>query len=187
VKIFDRSIATLIRVRNQIDPAAVEQAIGILETQVKSSSMAWQFRHHGRGRSAQILPPRCRGCTRSLTPTRTSTAWRDHAQAGDAGGCDFQLRAYHRLAAHRGTRPESGADIVGITASGSPLAKLCTVACSPTWAKTRRVLAHDVSYRTSGARRRTRRRRSARRGPELLQQLEKTKRSLREKRVRELE
>jgi RpiR family carbohydrate utilization transcriptional regulator len=186
VKIFDRSIATLIRVRNQIDAAAAERAIGIL-------AAAHKVEFYGLGNSgitaedAQHKFFRLGVHTVSYSDPHVHGMAATMLQPGDAvvaiSNTGRTIDLLHTVELAR----ESGADIVGITASGSPLAKLCTVCLfadvdedpdvySPMTSRIAHLVLIDVL--AVGV--------ALKRGPALLQQLEISKRSLREKRVREL-
>ena len=187
VKIFDRSIATLSRVRNPIDPQSVERAIGIL-------AGANKIEFYGLGNSGIVAEDAQHKFFRLGVPTVAYADPHIHGMAatmlkpGDAvvaissTGRTIDLLRTVELAR------ESGADVVGITASGSPLAKLCTASLfadvgedpdvySPMTSRIAHLVLIDVL--AVGV--------ALRRGPVLVQQLEKTKRSLRDKRVRGFE
>jgi RpiR family carbohydrate utilization transcriptional regulator len=187
VKIFDRSIATLIRVRNQIDPATAERAIGIL-------ARARKIEFYGLGNSGITAEDAQHKFFRLGVHTVSYSDPHIHGMAatmlkpGDAvvaiSGTGRTIDLLRTVELARA----SGADVVGITASGSPLAKLCTVTLfadvdedpdvySPMTSRIAHLVIVDVL--AVGL--------ALKRGPALLEQLEKTKRSLREKRVRDFE
>jgi RpiR family carbohydrate utilization transcriptional regulator len=187
VKIFDRSIATLIRVRNQIDPATAERAIGIL-------AHARKIEFYGLGNSGITAEDAQHKFFRLGVHTVSYSDPHIHGMAatmlkpGDAvvaiSGTGRTIDLLRTVELARA----SGADVVGITASGSPLAKLCTATLfadvdedpdvySPMTSRIAHLVIVDVL--AVGL--------ALKRGPALLEQLEKTKRSLREKRVRDFE
>ncbi|HVK54126.1 MAG TPA: transcriptional regulator HexR [Burkholderiales bacterium] len=183
VKIFDRAIATLIRVRGQLDSKALRRAIDIL-------AMARKIEFYGVGNSGIVAEDAQHKFFRLDVPAVAYVDPHIHGMAatmlhrGDAvvaissTGRTIDLLKSVELAR------ETGADVIGVTHSGSPLAKLCTVALlvdvledSDVYSPMTSRIAHlsIIDTLAVGV--------ALKRGPAFIEQLERSKRSLREKRV----
>ncbi len=180
-KIFDRSIASLLQVRNRLDQAALSQAIDILAAAAK-------IEFYGHGASGIVALDAQHKFFRLGAPVAAYSDPHTHSMAaammrpGDVvvaishTGRSGDLLVSARLAL------ETGAQVIAVTAADSPLAELATVAlCSDTSEDTdtyipmtsRIVDLAIIDILAVGV--------ALRRGPELVQQLQKTKRIVIEK------
>jgi len=183
-KVFDNTVSALIKCRNEVNPAAVETAVGLL-------SSAHRIEFYGLGNSGIIAADAQHKFFRFGIPT---VAYADtHIQImaasvltpGDVmvaisnSGRTVDLLDAVEVAL------DAGAQVVAITASGSPLARLATVTLaadaredSETYSPMISRIVHLVliDVLAVGV--------ALRQGPGLIAQLEKTKQSLRGKRLR---
>lgn len=180
-KVFDRSIATLLQVRNRLDQEALRRAIDIL-------AAATKIEFYGHGASGIVAMDAQHKFFRLGVPVVAYSDPHTHSmsaaimQPGNVvvaishTGRSMDLLVSVRLAL------EAGAQVIAVTAAGSPLAGLATVAlCSDTSENTdtyipmtsRIVDLVIMDILAVGV--------ALRRGPELVQQLQKTKRILTEK------
>jgi len=184
LKVFDRSIGALLNVRNHLDPARVARAVDIL-------AEARRIEFYGIGNSGIVAQDAQHKFFRYGTP---SVAYGDpHIQgmaatllrAGDAvvaisaSGRTTDLIRSVELAR------DAGAEVVAITASGSPLARAASVTLaadvpedpdvySPMTSRIAHLAIIDVL--AVGV--------ALVAGPELVKRLERTKQTLRDKRIR---
>lgn len=184
VKIFDRAIATLVRVRTQIDSSAIQRAIDTL-------AAARKIEFYGLGNSgivaedAQLKFFRLGIHTLAYSDPHIHGMAATMLQPGDAvvaissSGRTLDLIRSVELAR------SAGAEVIGITHSGTPLTKLCTITLlvdvaedSDVYSPVTSRLAHlsIIDTLAIGV--------ALKRGPALVEQLERAKRSLKEKRVR---
>ncbi len=182
-KVLDRAIAALMRVRNELDAAALEQAIHLLAN-------ARTIEFYGAGNSGIIAADAQHKFVRVGVPTVAYADAHIHGMAatllqpGDVVVAISNTGRTRDLLRSVESALQAGASVVAITASGSPLAKLSTVAlCADVeedpdvyWPMTSRI-AHlaIIDVLAVGVARN--------RGPGLLARLEKAKQSLRERRV----
>ena len=183
-KIFDKTIATLINVRTHLDAVAIEKAIGLLAN-------ARKIEFYGLGNSGITAADAQHKFFRLGVNTVAYADPHVHGMAatmlapGDAVVAISNTGRTIDLLRSVEIARESGAEVVGITHSGSPLARLCSVALyadvaedpdvySPMTSRIAHLALVDVL--AVGV--------ALRRGPPLLSQLERTKKSLRERRVR---
>ncbi|HRC71808.1 MAG TPA: transcriptional regulator HexR [Candidatus Competibacter sp.] len=182
-KVLDRTIAALMRVRSDLDAAALDQAVRLLAN-------ARRIEFYGLGNSGIVAADAQHKFFRLGVPTVAYSDPHIHGMAatllqpGDVvmaisgTGRTRDLLRSVEYARH------AGADVVAITASGSPLAKASTVALcadveedpeiySPMTSRIAHLAIIDVL--AVGV--------ALSRGPELLVQLEKAKQSVRERRV----
>lgn len=183
-KVFDNTMSSLLRTRNDLNPDSVQQAIDILTD-------AKKIEFYGLGNSGIIGMDAQHKFFRFGVPCVAYSDPHTHGMAasllkpGDAvvaisnSGRTIDLIRSVELAR------ESGASVIGITHSNSPLAKRCNVALfadtpedpdlySPMITRIVHLVIIDVL--AVGV--------ALRRGPDLIDQLEKIKRNLRERRVR---
>lgn len=183
-KVIERSIATLVQVRNHLSTASLDTAIGLLAD-------AARIEFYGHGASGIVAEDAQHKFFRLGVPT---VAYRDphvHSMSAAVLPTDAVVVAI----SHTGRTLdlihsvelalESGASVIGITAAGSPLAERCTVSLfadvhedtdiyTPMTSRIAHLAILDVL--SIGV--------ALRRGPELLHQLERTKAKLRDKRTR---
>ncbi len=182
-KVLDRTIAALMRVRNELDAAALDQAIHLLAN-------ARKIEFYGVGNSGIIAADAQHKFFRLGVPTVAYADAHIHGMAatllqpGEAVVAISNTGRTRDLLRSVEYARQAGADVVGVTASGSPLAKLSTVALcadveedpdvySPMTSRIAHLAIIDVL--AVGV--------ALSRGPGLLAQLEKAKQSLRERRV----
>lgn len=183
-KVFDRSIGNLIRVRNQLDADSVRRAIDIL-------AGARRIEFYGLGNSGIVALDAQHKFFRLSVPTVAYSDPHIHGMAatmlrpGDAvvaissSGRTIDLLHSVEIAL------ANGAQVVGITSGASPLARLCSVALfadvpedpdiyTPMSSRLAHLAIIDVlSVGVALAR-----------GPALIEQLERTKKTLQDKRIR---
>ena len=182
-KVLDRAIAALTRVRSDLDAADLDRAIQLLAN-------AHRIEFYGLGNSGIIAADAQHKFFRLGMPTVAYTDPHIHGMAAtllQPGAAVMAIsntgRTRDLLRSVESAR-QAGADVVAITASGSPLAKLSTVALcvdveedpdvySPMTSRIAHLAIIDVL--AVGV--------ALSRGPELLAKLEKAKQSLRERRV----
>lgn len=183
-KLFDNTISSLMRTRNELNPDAIEQAIDIL-------AAAKRIEFYGLGNSGIIAQDAQHKFFRLGVPCIAYSDPHIHGMSasllkpGDAvvaisnSGRTIDLIRSVELAR------EAGAQVVGITHSNSPLAKRCSVTLYADTPEdpdlyspmiTRIVHLVIVDILAVGV--------ALRRGPELIDQLEKIKRNLKERRIR---
>jgi RpiR family carbohydrate utilization transcriptional regulator len=186
-KVFGRAASALLQVRSQLDPARLERAIGLL-------SAARRVECYGLGSSGIVAMDAMHKLFRLGLPAVAYSDAHVHGMAatmlrpGDvvlafsASGRTVDLISSVDLAR------ESGADVIGITALGAPLAAHCSVAIELlvdedtdiyTPMTTRLAQLAVVDVLAVGV--------ALRQGPELLTRLTRAKESLRSKRVRGFE
>jgi RpiR family carbohydrate utilization transcriptional regulator len=182
-KVLDRTIAALMRVRNELDAAALDQAIALLAN-------ARKIEFYGAGNSGITAADAQHKFFRLGVPTVAYSDPHIHGmaatllQSGDVVVAISGTGRTRDLLRSVEYARQAGADVVGITASGSPLAKLSTVALcadveedpdiySPMTSRIAHLAIIDVL--AVGV--------ALSRGPGLLARLEKAKQSLRERRV----
>lgn len=129
-KIFDRAISTLMRVKNQIDPDALDRAMTIL-------AEASRIEFFGSGASGIVaqdgqnkffrLGIACNAVVDHHVQCMTAAVLKPGSVvvAISSSGCNANLLQTVELA------NESGAGIVSLTQAGSPLANVSTVALCP--------------------------------------------------------
>ncbi|WP_269532062.1 transcriptional regulator HexR [Chitinimonas sp. BJYL2] len=183
-KLFDNTISSLMRTRNELNPDAVEIAVDIL-------AKANRIEFYGLGNSGIIAQDAQHKFFRLGAPC---LAYSDpHTQGMSAsllkpGDCVVAIsnsgRTIDMIRSVELAR-EAGAHVIGITHSNSPLAKRCNVALYADTPEdpdlytpmiTRIVHLVIVDVLAVGV--------ALKRGPELIDQLEKIKRTLKERRVR---
>jgi RpiR family carbohydrate utilization transcriptional regulator len=126
-KICDRSIDTLIRLRNEIDPAALERAIGIL-------AAAKRIEFYGAGSSGVVAADAQHKFLQLGAPTvayadpHLHTASAATLAPGDAVVVISYTGATQDTLDSARIAMESGADVISITRAGSPLTQWSTVA-----------------------------------------------------------
>ncbi len=186
-KVFGKAARTLLQVRSQLDPARLEQAISLL-------CAARRIECYGLGSSGIVAADAQHKLFRLGFPSVAYSDAHVHGMAatmlrpGDvvlafsASGRTVDLISSVDLAR------ESGADVIGITALGAPLAERCTVALELlvdedtdiyTPMTTRLAQLTIVDTLVVGV--------ALRQGPDLLTRLQRAKDSLRSKRVRGFE
>lgn len=182
-KVLDRTIAALMRVRNELDAMALDRAIHLLAN-------ARKIEFYGAGNSGIIAADAQHKFFRLCVPTVAYSDAHIHGMAatllqpGDVVMAISNTGRTRDLLRSVESARHAGADVVGITASGSPLAKASTVALcadveedpdvySPMTSRIAHLAIIDVL--AVGV--------ALSRGPGLLAQLEKAKQSLRERRV----
>jgi len=186
-KVFGKAARTLLQVRSQLDPARLEQAIALL-------CAARRVECYGLGSSGIVAADAQHKLFRLGFPSVAYSDAHVHGMAatmlrpGDvvlafsASGRTVDLISSVDLAR------ESGADVIGITALGAPLAARCTVALELlidedtdiyTPMTTRLAQLTVVDTLVVGV--------ALRQGPDLLTRLQRAKESLRSKRVRGFE
>lgn len=185
-KVFDRSIGSLMRVRNQLDPASVQRAAQLL-------GAARKIEIYGLGNSGIVAQDAQHKFFRLSVPTVAYSDPHIHGMAatmlrpGDvliaisSSGRTLDLLRSVELAR------QAGADVIAITSGGTPLAKQATVALfadlqdiedpdvyTPMTSRLAHLAIIDVLAVAV----------ALARGPQLLAQLERTKETLKHKRVR---
>lgn len=186
-KVFDRSIATLIEVRNHLDPLAFERAIELLEG-------AKRIEFYGHGASGIVAADAQHKFFRLGTAAVAYSDPHIHSMSAATLGPGCVVVAI----SHTGRSVdllhsvdialEAGADVIAITAWNSPLAQASTVALfadvaedtdcyTPMMSRITHLVMVDVL--AVGV--------ALRRGPELVEQLEYMKRNLLDKRMAELD
>jgi RpiR family transcriptional regulator, carbohydrate utilization regulator len=186
-KVFGKAARTLLQVRTQLDPARLERAIALL-------GAARRVECYGLGSSGLVAADAQHKLFRLGLHSVAYSDAHVHGMAatmlrpGDvvlafsASGRTVDLLASVDLAR------ESGADVIGVTALGAPLAARCTVALELlidedtdiyTPMTTRLAQLAVVDVLAVGI--------ALRQGPELLVRLQRAKESLRSKRVRGFE
>jgi RpiR family carbohydrate utilization transcriptional regulator len=186
-KVFGKAARTLLQVRSQLDPARLEAAIALL-------CKARRVECYGLGSSGIVATDAQHKFFRLGLPSSAYSDAHVHGMAatmlhpGDvvvafsASGRTVDLISSVDLAR------ESGADVIGVTALGAPLAAHCTVALEMlvdedtdiyTPMTTRLAQLTVVDVLAVGV--------ALRQGPELLTRLQRAKESLRSKRVRGFE
>ena len=186
-KVFGKAARTLLQVRSQLDPARLETAIALL-------CAARRVECYGLGSSGIVATDAQHKLFRLGLPSVAYSDAHVHGMAatmlqpGDvvmafsASGRTVDLLSSVDLAR------ETGADVIGITALGAPLAARCTVALELlidedtdiyTPMTTRLAQLTVVDVLAVGV--------ALRQGPELLTRLQRAKESLRNKRVRGFE
>ena len=186
-KVFNKAAGTLLEVRGQLDPLRLERAIKLL-------AAARRVEFYGLGSSGIVAADAQHKFFRLGLPSAAYSDAHVHGMAatmlrpGDvvvaisASGRTVDLLSSVALAR------ESGADVIGITALGSPLVRECTVCLEIvvdedtdiyTPMTTRLAQLAVVDVMAIGV--------ALRQGPELLIRLQRAKESLRSKRVRGFE
>lgn len=182
-KVMDRTIAALMRVRSDLDAAALDQAVRLLAN-------ARRIEFYGLGNSGIVAADAQHKFFRLGVPTVAYSDPHIHGMAatllqpGDVVMAISGTGRTRDLLRSVEYARRAGADVVAITASGSPLAKASTVALcadveedpeiySPMTSRIAHLAIIDVL--AVGV--------ALSRGPELLIQLEKAKQSVRERRV----
>lgn len=182
-KVLDRTIAALMRVRSDLNAADLDRAIHLLAN-------AHRIEFYGLGNSGIIAADAQHKFFRLGMPTVAYTDPHIHGMAATLLQPGAAVMAISNTGRTRDLlrsveyARQAGADVVAITASGSPLAKLSTVALcadveedpdvySPMTSRIAHLAIIDVL--AVGV--------ALSRGPGLLGQLEKAKQSLRERRV----
>lgn len=182
-KVLDRTIAALMRVRNELDATALDQAIHLLAN-------ARTIEFYGAGNSGIIAADAQHKFFRLGVPTVAYADAHIHGMAatllqpGDVVVAISNTGRTRDLLRSVESALQAGASVVAITASGSPLARLSTVALcadveedpdvySPMTSRIAHLAIIDVL--AVGV--------ALSRGPGLLARLEKAKQSLRERRV----
>ena len=186
-KIFNRTIATLMRVRTQIDAHALQRAIEVLASATK-------IEFYGLGNSGIVAEDAQHKFFRLGVHTVAYADPHVHGMAATMLGSGDVVVAISNtgrtidLLRSVELAKDAGADVVGVTHSASPLAKLCTVALYVDVAEDPDVyspmtsrIAHLAIIDTLAVGV------ALKRGPALAAQLERAKRSLRDKRVRGFE
>ncbi len=184
LKVFDRSIGALLNVRNHLDPACVARAVEML-------AEARRIEFYGIGNSGIVAQDAQHKFFRYGTP---SVAYADpHVQGMAAtllrgGDAVVAISASGRTAdliRSVELARDAGAEVVAITASGSPLARAASVTLaadvpedpdvySPMTSRIAHLAVIDVL--AVGV--------ALAAGPELVKRLERTKQTLRDKRIR---
>jgi RpiR family transcriptional regulator, carbohydrate utilization regulator len=182
-KVFSKAAGTLLQVRGQLDPLRLQRAVDLL-------AAARRVECYGLGSSGIVAADAQHKFFRLGLPSdahvhgMAATMLRpgDVVVAISASGRTMDLLSSVALAL------ESGADVIGITALGSPLARACTVGLEIvvdedtdiyTPMTTRLAQLAVVDVLAIGV--------ALRQGPELLTRLQRAKESLRSKRVRGFE
>lgn len=182
-KVFDRTIGALINVRNHLDPAQLSRAVGIL-------AKAKRIECYGIGNSGIValdaqhkffrfgVPAVSYIDTHTMGMAATVLKRGDAVVAISASGRTTDMLASVEIAR------EAGADVIAITAGGSPLARLATVALyadvpedPDIYAPMISRLAHlaIIDVLCVGV--------ALSLGPALVKRLERTKQTLRDKRI----
>jgi len=126
-KVFDRGIAALVSVRNHLDPAALERATRLLAD-------ARRIEFYGQGNSGIVALDAQHKFFRLGVPAVAYSDPHIHAMAASLLGKQDVLVAISGTGRSRELiqsveiARNAGAAVIAITASGSPLAKLATVA-----------------------------------------------------------
>lgn len=186
-KVFGKAARTLLQVRSQLDPARLEAAIGLL-------CAARRVECYGLGSSGIVAADAQHKLFRLGFPSVAYSDAHVHGMAATMlrpGDVVLAFSASGRttdLISSVDLARESGADVIGITALGAPLAARCTVALELlvdedtdiyTPMTTRLAQLTVVDTLVVGV--------ALRQGPELLLRLQRAKDSLRSKRVRGFE
>ncbi|MCP5421148.1 MAG: SIS domain-containing protein [Gammaproteobacteria bacterium] len=182
-KVLDRTISALMRVRNELDATALDQAIHLL-------AEARTIEFYGAGNSGIVAADAQHKFFRLGVPTVAYSDPHIHGmsatllQPGDVVVAISSTGRTRDLLSTVESADHAGASIVSITSSGSPLAKMSTVTLcadveedpdiySPMTSRIVHLAIVDVL--AVGV--------ALSRGPELLIRLEKAKQSLRERRL----
>ena len=182
-KVLDRTIAALMRVRSDLDPAALDQAIDLLGN-------ARRIEFYGLGNSGIIAADAQHKFFRLGVPTVAYADPHIHGMAatllqpGDVVMAISSTGRTRDLLRSVESARKAGAEVVAVTASGSPLTNVSTVALcadveedpdvySPMTSRIAHLAIIDVL--AVGV--------ALSRGPELLGKLEKAKQSVRERRM----
>lgn len=184
-KLFDRAIATLVQARNHLNADGVEQAIDLL-------AAAPRIEFYGHGASGMVAQDAQHKFFRLGVPTIAYSDAHTHSMSASILPADSVVVAI----SHTGRSADllrsaelaltAGAQVVSITACGSPLALISTVALyadvnedTDTYTPMTSRIAHLTicDILAVGV--------ALRRGPELAASLERTKRTLAEKRLHE--
>jgi RpiR family carbohydrate utilization transcriptional regulator len=183
-KLFDNNISHLLRCRNELDTDVLERAIKVLSNTHKIE--VW-----GQGQSGAVAIDAQNKFFRLGVPTVAYTDPHMHGMSasmlkpGDAViAVSNSGRTLDMLRSVEIAR-DAGADVIGITHSKSPLAKRCNICLYADTMEdpdlytpmiTRIVHLVIIDVLAVGV--------ALKRGPELIDQLEKMKRNMKEKRVR---
>jgi RpiR family carbohydrate utilization transcriptional regulator len=182
-KVIDRTVAALLRVRKELDPEALDRAIGLLAN-------ARKIEFYGLGNSGIVAADAQHKFFRLGVPTVAYSDPHIHGmsatllQPGDVVVAISNTGRTRDLLRSVEYALRAGASVIGITSSGSPLARMSTVALcadveedpdvySPMTSRIAHLAMIDVL--AVGV--------ALSRGPQLLPQLERAKQSLRERRV----
>ncbi len=186
-KVFNKAASTLLQVRGQLDPARLERAIGLL-------AAARRVEFYGLGSSGIVAADAQHKFFRLGLPAVAYSDAHVHGMAAtmlNPGDVVVAFSASGRttdLLSSVDLARESGADVIGITALGAPLAARCSVAIEVvvdedtdiyTPMTTRLVQLAIVDVLAVGV--------ALRQGPQLLARLQRAKQSLHNKRVRGFE
>jgi RpiR family carbohydrate utilization transcriptional regulator len=182
-KVFDRSIGALIEVRNHLDPAQLQQAVQLLAAArriecygVGNSGIVAQDAQHKLFRFG--APVTCYTDTHTMGMAATVLKRGDVVLAISASGRTSDMLASVEIAL------ECGAAVIAITAGGSPLARLASVPLYADVAEDPDIYAPMVSRLAHlaildvlnvGL--------ALALGPSLLRRLERTKQTLRDRRI----
>jgi RpiR family carbohydrate utilization transcriptional regulator len=182
-KVIDRTVAALLRVRKELDPEALDRAIALLAN-------ARKIEFYGLGNSGIVAADAQHKFFRLGVPTVAYSDPHIHGmsatllQPGDVVVAISNTGRTRDLLRSVEYALRAGASVIGITSSGSPLARMSTVALcadveedpdvySPMTSRIAHLAMIDVL--AVGV--------ALSRGPQLLPQLERAKQSLRERRV----
>jgi RpiR family carbohydrate utilization transcriptional regulator len=183
IKICDRSIETLLRLRNELDPVAMERAIGIL-------AAAKRIEFYGAGASGVVAADaqhkflQLGAATVAYADPHLHVASAATLAPGDAVVVISYTGATQDILDSARIAMESGAEVIGITRAGSPLTQWSTIALlvavsededlyTPMAARLAFLTIIDVL--AVGV--------ALRRGPAMTQRLEKLRKLLKRKRV----
>jgi RpiR family transcriptional regulator, carbohydrate utilization regulator len=185
-KLFDNNISHLMRCRNELNTENLERAINVL-------AAAHQIDVYGQGQSGAVAIDAQNKFFRLGVPTMSYTDPHMHGMSasmlkpGDAVLAISNSGRTLDILRSVDIARDAGADVIGITHSKSPLAKRCTIGLfadtmedqdTYTPMITRIVHLVIIDILAVGV--------ALKRGPELIDQLEKMKRSLKDKRTRNL-
>lgn len=185
-KLFDNNISHLMRCRNELNTENLERAINVL-------AGAHQIDVYGQGQSGAVAIDAQNKFFRLGVPTMSYTDPHMHGMSasmlkpGDAVLAISNSGRTLDILRSVDIARDAGADVIGITHSKSPLAKRCTIGLfadtmedqdTYTPMITRIVHLVIIDILAVGV--------ALKRGPELIDQLEKMKRSLKDKRTRNL-
>lgn len=185
-KIIDRHIATLMQTRNHLSAAHLERAIDLL-------AGASRVEFYGHGASGIVAQDAQHKFFRLGLPAVAYVDPHVHSMAATVLPADAVVVAISHTGRSRdllesvALARQRGVAVIAITAAGSPLAERCTVALFAdvhedtdvyTPMASRMVHLALLDILSVGL--------ALRRGPELLEQLERTKHKLKEKRLRPL-
>jgi RpiR family carbohydrate utilization transcriptional regulator len=186
-KVFNKAAGTLLQVRGQLDPVRLERAVNLL-------AAARRVECYGLGSSGIVAADAQHKFFRLGLPAAAYSDAHVHGMAATMlrpGDVVLAISASGRtvdLLSSVALARESGAEVIGITALGSPLARECTVGLeivvdedtdiyTPMTTRLAQLAVIDVL--AIGV--------ALRQGPELLVRLQRAKESLRSKRVRGFE